>query len=480
MVALTDLALQGPRRAGVAGRDRASGRTSRWPISSSCSSSCAAPGWWNRCAGRAAATGWRGRPTEIRMSRDPRRGGRDGERAAHRRRRRPAAASGSRAQSLTNRLWEGLSAHVYVFLHQTRLVGRGPQRARALSGGAGAVRAGRRMSRSDGAWGSRPPTRDRQAGGTGGRSGVYLDWNATAPLRPEARRGDGRGDGRRAATRRRSMPRAGRRGRSSSGRGRRWPRPSAADGAGGGLHLGCHRGGGAGAGRARSDVRGGRARRVAAWIDAGAAGRRATGGWRCASRPERAAGGQLRDRCAAGAARGRWRCVDAGAGGRARCPSPSTGPGRGWRLRLGAQDGRAEGRRRAGAARAGIEVEALHAAAAGRRWAGGREPRTSIGIAGFGAAAEAAARDLAAGVWDGVAELRNILEAALASKRRKATISVGKGAPRLPNTSCIVAPGWKGETQVMQMDLAGFAVSAGSACSSGKVRDQPGADGDGA
>ena len=31
------------------------------------------------------------------------------------------AKSGSRAQSMTNRLWEGLSAHVYVFLHQTRL-----------------------------------------------------------------------------------------------------------------------------------------------------------------------------------------------------------------------------------------------------------------------------------------------------------------------------------------------------------------------
>ncbi|MEP1353032.1 MAG: Rrf2 family transcriptional regulator [Tateyamaria sp.] len=31
------------------------------------------------------------------------------------------ATSGSKAQSLTNRLWEGLSAHVYVFLHQTRL-----------------------------------------------------------------------------------------------------------------------------------------------------------------------------------------------------------------------------------------------------------------------------------------------------------------------------------------------------------------------
>ena len=49
-------------------------------------------------------------------------------------------------------------------------------------------------------------------------------------------------------------------------------------------------------------------------------------------------------------------------------------------------------------------------------------------------------------------------------------ICMGRDADRLPNTSLIVAPGWKGETQVMQMDLAGFAVSAGSACSSGKLR----------
>ena len=42
--------------------------------------------------------------------------------------------------------------------------------------------------------------------------------------------------------------------------------------------------------------------------------------------------------------------------------------------------------------------------------------------------------------------------------------------PRLPNTSCVLTGGWKGETQVMQMDLAGFAISAGSACSSGKVK----------
>lgn len=92
-----------------------------------------------------------------------------------------------------------------------------------------------------------------------------------------------------------------------------------------------------------------------------------------------------------------------------------------------------------------------------------------IGIAGFAAAAQAAARDLANGVWEEVAQLRNILEKALSSAAIE-TIFVGKGEARLPNTLCLIAPGWKGETQVMQMDLAGFAISAGSACSSGKVR----------
>ena len=92
-----------------------------------------------------------------------------------------------------------------------------------------------------------------------------------------------------------------------------------------------------------------------------------------------------------------------------------------------------------------------------------------VGIAGFGAAAEAAARDVAEGRWDEVAELRNILEESLEASASM-TIFVGDTAPRLPNTSCIIAEGWKGETQVMQMDLAGFAISAGSACSSGKVK----------
>ena len=92
-----------------------------------------------------------------------------------------------------------------------------------------------------------------------------------------------------------------------------------------------------------------------------------------------------------------------------------------------------------------------------------------IGIAGFAAAATASARDLADGVWDKVAEIRNILDLALSDFGFQ-TISVGNAAQRLPNTLCLRAPGWKGETQVMAMDLAGFAVSAGSACSSGKVR----------
>ncbi len=92
-----------------------------------------------------------------------------------------------------------------------------------------------------------------------------------------------------------------------------------------------------------------------------------------------------------------------------------------------------------------------------------------VGIAGFGAATQAAGHDVAGGRWDEVAQFRSILENAIASASDQ-TIFVGNEAKRLPNTSCILTAGWKGETQVMQMDLAGFAVSAGSACSSGKVK----------
>ncbi|MDO5620370.1 MAG: aminotransferase class V-fold PLP-dependent enzyme [Paracoccus sp. (in: a-proteobacteria)] len=101
----------------------------------------------------------------------------------------------------------------------------------------------------------------------------------------------------------------------------------------------------------------------------------------------------------------------------------------------------------------------------GRR--GGTENLT--GIMGFAAAATAAIRDLNNGLWDQVAALRDGLEARLLDAAPGLMIA-GKDSPRLPNTSCILTSGWKGETQVMQMDLAGFAISAGSACSSGKVR----------
>jgi cysteine desulfurase len=79
------------------------------------------------------------------------------------------------------------------------------------------------------------------------------------------------------------------------------------------------------------------------------------------------------------------------------------------------------------------------------------------GVAGFGAAAEASQGGL------DVTALRDRIEASLPGRVH------GDRAPRLPNTTCISMPGVRAETQVMALDLAGVAVSAGSACSSGKV-----------
>lgn len=91
------------------------------------------------------------------------------------------------------------------------------------------------------------------------------------------------------------------------------------------------------------------------------------------------------------------------------------------------------------------------------------------GIAGFGAAAAAALAERDSGLWQEVARRRDALEARIADAAPD-TIFVGRGAPRLPNTTCFALPGWAAEMQVMQLDLAGFAISAGAACSSGKVR----------
>ena len=48
---------------------------------------------------------------------------------------------------------------------------------------------------------------------------------------------------------------------------------------------------------------------------------------------------------------------------------------------------------------------------------------------------------------------------------------VGEEEKRLPNTSCIITPGWKGESQVIGLDLEGFSISSGTACSSGKISE---------
>ena len=50
---------------------------------------------------------------------------------------------------------------------------------------------------------------------------------------------------------------------------------------------------------------------------------------------------------------------------------------------------------------------------------------------------------------------------------------MGEAAPRLPNTLCVATPGFPSDVQVMGLDLAGVMVSAGSACSSGKVKASP-------
>ena len=89
------------------------------------------------------------------------------------------------------------------------------------------------------------------------------------------------------------------------------------------------------------------------------------------------------------------------------------------------------------------------------------------GIAGFGAAVKAA---LAAMEADRprLEALRGRLEAGL--RETPSAVIVAEDAPRLPNTTLFTVPGLRAETAVIGFDLEGVAVSSGSACSSGKVQ----------
>ncbi|MBK1656959.1 cysteine desulfurase family protein [Paracraurococcus ruber] len=115
--------------------------------------------------------------------------------------------------------------------------------------------------------------------------------------------------------------------------------------------------------------------------------------------------------------------------------------------------------------RPGLDLPALIAGGGqerGRR--GGTEPLPAIaGLAAAWPEPEEAAR---------LAALRDRIESGVRALAPEAVIA-GAGAPRLPNTTNIILPGLPAETQVIALDLAGVRVSAGAACSSGKVAQSP-------
>lgn len=88
------------------------------------------------------------------------------------------------------------------------------------------------------------------------------------------------------------------------------------------------------------------------------------------------------------------------------------------------------------------------------------------GITGFGVAARCASDGLAD--FMALADLRDSLEQRLAEIAADQTV-FGAGLARLPNTSKVATPGLSSEVQVMGLDLAGIAISAGSACAAGRV-----------
>ena len=119
------------------------------------------------------------------------------------------------------------------------------------------------------------------------------------------------------------------------------------------------------------------------------------------------------------------------------------------------------------AARAGLAFGAPLLRGGGQERGARAGTENVAGIAGFGAAAQAAREDVASEA-PRLAGLRDRLEAHVREAAPDA-VFFGAGAPRLPNTSCFAVPGVAAGTLLMRLDLDGIAASSGSACSSGKV-----------
>lgn len=104
---------------------------------------------------------------------------------------------------------------------------------------------------------------------------------------------------------------------------------------------------------------------------------------------------------------------------------------------------------------------------------GGQERRLRAGtenvpaIAGFGAAAHAALTDI--NDYQKLGALRDRIETALVQTSNSIKI-YGTNAQRVPNTTAFVVPGVPAETMLMNLDISGIAISSGSACSSGTVK----------
>lgn len=129
-----------------------------------------------------------------------------------------------------------------------------------------------------------------------------------------------------------------------------------------------------------------------------------------------------------------------------------------------------------GPAGVGALVAAPGTILANNRPGGGQERGARAGteniaaIAGFAAGAREACTDEAVAAYQTLtAHERDAFEDEL-SQHITNLVIVAQHAPRLSNTSCVAMPTWEAARQVMALDLAGFAVSAGSACSSGKVK----------